>query len=345
MTNENKSKDRLLGVKLLIVIILAFLAALAFRRSAGIIAMTPVMLLLCGASAFIGISTPLKCAIFGATAFAVNSIETPSASEAMIFAALCLLACAVFGYGADCLRAKKKRGIPILCAGAVICLLLNLYFIGNPFSAYQAKQSFDEYTQKNYPANENAVLGEFEFSEIYYRHDTKAYVIDVVSNKYPTEGASLTLGNDVICDGFKSKMEQKISEQYVAKLSSAIREAFPDADFEVSFERFVALPNQAILSSESGALAENVCYDIYISGIQTGEVMLETVYSYINAIDRSGVGYARLTFKSGIGNWQRRYISIDPNHPPMHPDIELLYSNTATTNYFNEYLLRLQQQD
>lgn len=341
MTNENKSKDRLLGVWLLIVVALAFAAALLFRRSAGILSMTPLALLLCGASAFVPLNLALKAVIFGITVFSVNSIESGS-SAATVYAALCILACAVLGYGADALKAKKKRGIPIICAGAAVCLLLNVFFVGNPFKAYSAKQAFDEYAQANYPQNENAVLGEFEFSKIYYRYDTKAYVVDIVSSEYPTEGASLTLGSNVICDGFKSKMEQKIAEQYVAAMSSAIREAFPHGDFEVSFERFVSLPGQAILSSEPGELAENVCYEIYISGIQTGEAMRKAVLEYINAIDRSGVGYARLTFKSGIGNWQRRYVAIDPNHPLMHPSFELSYSNTATTSYFHEYLLRLQ---
>ncbi len=343
MTNENKSKDRLLGVWLLIVIALAFAAALLFRRSAGILAMTPIALLLCCASAFIPLGIALKAAIFGITVFSVNSIESGS-SAATVYAALCILACVVFGYGANAFKAKKKRGIPVICAGAVICILLNVFFVGNPFKALSAKQAFEEYAQANYPQNENAVLGEFEFSKIYYRYDTKAYVMDVVSSEYPTEGASFTLGNSVICDGFKSKMEQKIAEQYVASMAAAIRNAFPNGDFEVSFERFVALPEQAILSSESGELAENVCYEIYISGIQTREAMMKAVREYINAIDRSGVGYARLTFKSGIGNWQRRYVAIDPNHPLMHPSFELLYTNTATTSYFQEYLLKFQSE-
>lgn len=344
MTNESKSKERFFGVKLLIVTALAFLAALAFRRSAGIIAMTPIMLVLCGASAFIGISTALKCAVFGVMVFTVNSIETPSALEAAIFAALCILACAVFGFAATAIRAKKKQGVPILCGGAVVCILLNLYLVGNPFAAYKANQSFKEYTDKNYAVNENSGLGNFEFSKIYYRYDTKAYVIDVVSDKYPTEGASLTLGNDVICDGFKSVMEEKVSEQYVSKISAALREAFPKGDFEVSFERFVTLPEQAVLSAEAGALSKNVCYEIQINGIQTREAMLKAVNGYVNAIDRSGVGYARLTFKSGIGNWQRRYIAIDPNHPPFRAEAELLYCNTASSNFFCEYLYKLQRQ-
>lgn len=342
MTNESKSKD-MLAIKLFAVIMLAFAAALLFRRSAGILAMTPLMLILCGASAFISLSVPIKCAIFGITAFALNSLELPSARDAILFAALCILPCALFGYTARLIKKKKGLGTALFCISAVLCVGLNIFFIGNPFSAYKAQQRFDEYTQRIYPENENATLGKFEFSKVYYRYDTKAYVIDAVSDKYPTESASLSLGDDVICDGFKSIMEQKISEQYVAKMAAALRKAFPDGDFEVSYERFISLPGEAILSSADGELNGNVCYEIYLSGIQTGEDMLKTTRAYINAIDESGVGYARLTFKSGIGNWQRRYISIDPNHPLFHPEAELNYTNTATTNHFREYLLRIEK--
>ena len=342
MTNEKKSDDRLLSLRLFAVTLLAFAAALLFRRSAGLIAMTPISLLLCAVAAFIPMRIYVRCALFGITVFAVNSIES-GRDVAIIFSALCILACALFGYAASKIKAKKGLGISLLCVFAILCTLLNVYFIGNPIKAYSAMADFDEYTERVYPENEHAVLGSFDISPIYYQWETKAYTLDIVSSKYPTEGASLTLGGKVINDGFKSRMEQNVAEQYVSALSAVLREALPNEEFEVSFDRFIAKPGQAILSAERGALAENVCYEIYIRGIQTGDDMKKYVKLYTDAIDRSGIGYARLTFKSGIGTWQQRYVSIDPNHPVYHPEIKLNYINTASSNYFFEYLLKLQE--
>ena len=341
MKNEAKNRDYL-SLRLFIVVILAFAAGLLFRRSAGILAMTPISLLLCAVAAFIPMQTYIKCLVFGITVFALNSVESGT-ETAVIYSALCILATALFCIAANAIKKKKRLGVPLICLSAVACILLNLFFVGNPFKAHSSSEQFASYTAKNYPENEHAVLGRFEISPIYYQWKTKAYTVDIVSSRYPTESASLTIGDKVINDGFKSRMEQNVAEQYVSKLSAVLREALPQEEFEVSFERFVALPDQAILSSGAGEIAENVCYDIYIRGIQTASDMERAVYRYVAAIDRSGIGYARLTFKSGIGNWQRRYISVSPNHPILHPKLELRYINTATSNYFFEYLLKMQE--
>lgn len=341
MTNESKGKERLLGAKLLIVVALAFAAALVFRRSAGILAMTPIALVLFAVAAFIDIGAVARCAVFGVTVFLVNTVENDDTSATIMFTALCLLAVAVFGYAADAIKKKKKHGFAVFGAGAVVSLVLCLVFVGNPFTAIKAKTLFDDYTERNYPNNEDAALGVFEFSQIYYRYDTKAFVIDAVSSEYPTEGASLTVANEVVRDGFRDLMEEKISEPYVADMASVLRKAFPDDSFTVSFYGFASLPDEAILSAEAGALADNVYYEITVGGIQTADAMTESVEKYINAIDTSGTGYAKIVFKSGIGNWQKRCITVNPNHPVFNPEIKLTYVNTASSNEFNEYLERI----
>ena len=344
MTNkpkETKTKETassLYALKLFLVVALAFVAALTFRRSAGIVAMTPISLLMCATAAFIGISEFEKYAVFGITVFAVNTVENDDINVAIMFTALCLLATILFGITAKMIKRGKKYGyiVGVLCV--LVCVGLNLIFVGNPFNAMNAKNKFTDYIEANYPQSENAYLGNFEFSEIYYRYDTKAYVIDAVSDKSPTESASLTLGNEVIRDGFKSLMEQKLSEPYVLDIKSILRENFPDDSFSVNFDGFASLPDEQVLVSATGELKNNLYYEIILGGVQTGEQMRERVREYVNVLDESGVGYAKLIFKSGIGNWQRRYVSIDPNHTSNRLKFEVGFVSKDTSNLFNRYL-------
>ncbi len=339
---KTKSKESILSAaKLLLVVALAFVAAITFRRSAGIIAMTPIPLVTCAVAAFIGVSSLAKCAVFGITVFAVNTIENDDISVTLIFTVLCLLAISVLSYAAQAIKKKKKRGYAICAIGILGCLVLNVFFVGNPFHAIDAKQKISDYTDKKYPQTENAVLGNFEFSNVYYRYDTKAYIVDAVSDKYPTEGASITLGNEVVRDGFSDLMTQKLSEPYVLDIKSVLREKFPNDSFSAEFDGMASLPDQTVFSANEGELKNNLCYEITLSGVQTAEQMRERVREYVNALDESGIGYAKLTFKSGIGTWQRRYVSIDPNHVIYHADLDIKYVSTSNSNRFNEYLNKM----
>lgn len=340
MTNETKANDRYFALKLLTTVILAFAAALCFRRSAGILAMTPVMIILCAASVFIKISNIAKCVIFVSSVFVLNTIEAKDINVTIMFSALCLLAVAVFNFAFSLIKKKKKYGYAIAVFGVAVSVLLNLYFIGNPFSALDAKERINEYTEVTYPRNENAVLGEFEFTNIYYRYDTKAYTTDAKSSLYPVDTASITVSGSVLQDGFKGLMEEKICEPYVLEITSILREAFPNASFSVTADGFSSASDQSILSSGEGELKYNMRYEITLGGIQTSEAMHRTAEEFINVIDESNVGYAKITFKSGIGNFQRRSITIDPNHIPLHVTTELRYVPTGTSNRFNEYIFK-----
>lgn len=341
MTNEVKEKDvrsYSSTIKLLIVVALAFVAAVTFRRSAGILAMTPVSLLICALAAFIGISILTKCTVFGITVFTVNTIENDDINVTIMFTALCLLAVFVLSIAAKQIKSGKKYGYAVMVAGVAVCIGLNLFFIGNPFKALDAKDTITEYTDKKYPESENAQLGSFEFSRIYFRHDTKAYVIDAASDKFPTEKASVTLGNEVLADGFEEIMEDKLGEPYVLEIKEFLREKFPDDSFSVELDGFALLPEENAFSSKEGALYGNVRYEIYLGGVQTNAQMQERVEEYVKAIDESGIGYANIVFKSGIGNWQRRYVSIDPNHKKNGFEFEIEYVSKDTSNRFNKYL-------
>lgn len=342
MTSETKEKNTkassLSAVKLLIVVALAFVAAITFRRSAGIIAMTPIALVMCIIAAFIGVAIWQKAVIFGITAFSVNTIENNDIKITLIFTTLCLLAILLFSLVAKTVKKGKKYGYIVGVVGLVLCIGLNVFFVGNPFKAMKANDQINDYTNEKYPQSENAYLGNFEFSKIYYRYDTKAYVVDAVSDKFPTDRASITSGNEVIRDGFETVMEDKLSEPYILEIKEILRKYFPNDSFGVTFDGFASLPDETILASSEGELKNNLFYEINLGGVQTGEQMKERVADYVNALDESGVGYAKLTFKSGIGNWIVRSAVVTPNHIQTQLDFDVRFVSKATSNEFNRYL-------
>lgn len=337
--NEPDVKEtRFYTLKLLAVTVLAFVAALLLRRSMGVIAMLPISLIICFATAFIDIGVITKAAIFGISLFSLNSIENKNTEIAVIFSALCILAVLLSHYSLYRIRENKRTGIPIASASGLLCIALSVIFVGNPFSAMAAKDIITPYTDANYPNNENAALGNFEFTEIYYDYRVDAYCVDASSSEYPTEPSPISVNGDVLYDSFYHLMEDKISSPYVSDMSAVIRENLPDASFRVEFDGFVSLPGQAILSSASGALYGNARYDISIGGIQSAKEMTDAVTEIVNAIDRSGIGYAQLTFKSGIGLWMRRSVTVTSDHLTGHLVHNVDYVPVINTNEFSEYV-------
>lgn len=335
---QETKETRFYTLKLLAVTVIAFVAALLLRRSMGVVAMLPISLLLCFSSAVINISAITKAAIFGVIVFSLNSIENKNTEVAVIFSALCILAVLLAHYSFYKIKATKKIGIPIASASGLLCIALSIIFVGNPFSAMAAQDIITPYTDANYPNNENAALGRFEFTDIYYDYKVDAYCVDASSSKFPTEPSPISVNEGVLYDSFYHLMENKISSAYVSDMSAVLREKLSDASFRVEFDGFVSLPDQAILSSASGELYGNAKYDIFVGGIQSAKDMKTAVTEMVNVIDSAGIGYAQLTFKSGIGLWMRRSVTVSPNHLKGHLSVKLDYVPVINTNEFSEYV-------
>ena len=344
MTKKEKrsfkeNKELIAFFNFLILAILAFATAFCFRRSAGVLAMTPIAFLLCAVSAFIKYDLITKIVMFGVAVFILNTVESDNMLSTIAFTALCLLAVLFFNHGIPALKKNRKKGISIIAIGAVVCIALSLVFVGNPIKGIKSKALLNEYVEANYPQSDNSVLGKFDSSNVYYNFDTRAYSVDIVSEKFPTEGARISVNGDAVTDDLYSLMEAKVGEQYIVEMSAILREHFPDGSFEVLFDGFASLPDQKLLLSEKGELYQNVYYEIYIGGVQSAEAMRESVELYIDAIDKSGIDYAKITFKSGIGTWMVRSVTVDPNHPFYHDESVVNYVSIFLSNRFSDYLI------
>lgn len=338
---KTEKSDRFISLKLLLTVALAFCAALVFRRSVGIIAMTPLAFLLIGAGAFINMNPYLKTAAFVLTVFTLNTIEQSDITVTLIYSALCLLACILFEYSAAKIRSGKKRGVAVAAFGAAVCILLSFLFIGNPFRAYKAQKMFDEYIDRVYPASDDSALGRTDFSKVYYNYKTKAFVSDGVSSLYPTETASLTTNGEIINDGFASIMKTKLAEPYLIEMTTLLRDIFPNDSFGIEYDGFAALPGETLFSAAEGELHGNMNYIITIGGIQGAKEMLERTEEYINAIDKADIGYGRIIFRSGIGNWYRRSITVEGGHFIGRPSLELDRVRRSDSTRFNRFVSKL----
>lgn len=334
---ENEKSSLTSTPKLILAVVAAFVAALMFRKSVGILAMTPAAFAVCALSTLIGLKPLIKNTVFAAMVFIVNTIEHNDVTFAIAFSALCLLVCLVSDFAVAAFKKSKRRGVCVSAAGSVLCIILSIIFVGNPFTALVASNTITNYTDAKYPSSKDAALGEFRFSNVYYNFKTGSYGVDAVSTKYPTEGAVITANGDGVRDRFEARMLNSIAEPYVLEITSVLRENFPDDGFSVSYDRIVSRPDEKIFAKGEGELGENVVFEINLGGIQTAPAMLLQVKKYIKVIDKAGIKYAEIVFKSGTGQWLRRSVTVSPNRLDLAWTPTLDYVPAGSPNSFNKY--------
>lgn len=325
---------------LVIVVILAFLAGLCFRPSVGILAMTPLVFVFCGISAFINIDAKIKYICFGITVFWLNTVEQTDKTSVIIYTALCILACIAFEYSANFIKKNKTSGIAIFTASVLVCISLSLVFVGNPLLALDAKDEIDGYAASIYPENDD-YFGDFEFSDIYYNFRTKTYVKDAKSSKFPTEGATLSYKEGVVRDGFLSSVEIKAAEPFVLEITDALRHSFPDDSFKVDFERFTFLPEQNLFSAGDDGLYGNIDFEITLYGIQSVPEFFDRVDRYYEAVSMSGINYSSIVFRTGTsannGIWFSRSVTLDNNFRKEFSKYDFELIPSGTSKIFNKY--------
>ncbi len=331
-------KQKNSALNLILTVLSAFIAALLFRRSMGVIAMIPLSFGVCFAAAFINVKFYLKGAIFALTVFSLNSIEQGDISVPITFAALCLLTLALFQFSVDALKSNKTKGIIFSSASAVVCIVLSLIFIGNPISAIISNKNFDSHIKSAYPDKGNEVLGDFRFSNIYYDFSTKAYTIDASCTKFPTESGTLTTSDNIITDRFYSRMEKVLTEPYILEMTDILRTTFPLDSFSVSCDEILLLPNENLLEIGNGDLYENLVFEIFLGGVQNYDSMEKKVLEYMTAIKNSDMKFARIIFKSRIGEFYHRSVTIHSNFSLDNPVFETRLILKNSPDRFNRLL-------
>ncbi len=346
MIDVRKKRKQVLKAKLspvayaLALMVAAFVAALLFRRSAGVLAMFPIGIIICGAAAFLPVDEKTKTVVFGVTAFVLNTVETKDMRATAIFTAILTLGCFAFSMGVKYILKKKKAGYALFIGTAVVCVALSLAFVGNPIAAIGAQQDIDAYTNEKYHAEDNAALGSFEFSSIYYNFADGTYSVEAVSDKFPAEGGIISAKNGQVTDLFEPVMMDKITEPYEIELIKILRASFPNDKITVSCDGIALLPNEELFGFAEGELYGDLTFEIILSGVQTATGMTEQVSLYMDAIDFSGFDYNKIIFKGGISPWVTRSVTVDKNY--KEGNIYLItHAMAGTSNLFDRYINRL----
>lgn len=344
MTNKSKSGNKAElndTLKLLLTVVLAFLAGLTFRRSVGIIAMLPIAYALCIAEAFISIKPAIKNTVFAVTVFIMNTIEQIDLTVTLVYTTLCLLFCILSDICVSQCKKNKIRGSLISSFSLGICVALSIGLIGNPIAAMSADRQLSAYTNAKYPDSKNAALGDFEFSKIYYDFRTGAYNIEAVSSKFPTEGGTITVNDNNLRDGFEKTMEEKICEPYVLEITSVLRESFPDDNFSVRYDKIAKKDGEAPLSKGKNELYGSIDFEINLGGVQSAVQMRNKVEKYLRVLDSSGIKYSRIIFKSGTGQWIRRSVTVDVSRRTNDFDFEIDYLPKGASNFLGRHISRM----
>ena len=324
-------------LKLSAVILLAFLAGLLFRRSAGLLAMFPIWMIFCGISAFIAVHRKIKLTIFGAMVFTLNTVESDDLRVTLTFVALCLLACLLFELSAKLIKQKKKSGYYAIAAAVVLPVLLSGIFIGNPISGIKSNKAFKNYVADKYLSSEYGSPEEFSFTEIYYNAKTRAFEFQATASEFPTEVGLISVKGDSISDKFQPIVQAHLSEPYIAEITAILREKFPDEAFTVSAEDLYPHNQKEVISANPKELYGSIVFEINLSGVQTEGDMERKVRQYTAVIDNAGIDYGRIIYTGGINPWVRKTATVTKQRPMGDHIFALSRVPVFTSSRFNRF--------
>lgn len=340
LKNKKIIKDKryyINALKTVSVVILAFVAALLFRRSAGVIATFPFAFILCAVSAFINTNPKIKLVVFGVTAFALNTVENPDTRVTLTFTALCLLACLLFQVSVWVISKRKTEGICVMAVSFALCVALSFIFVGNPISAIKADRILSDYTESKYPQAENSDSVKYIFSKTYYNYNTKSFEKQGYGTDSPTEIGTVSVSGETVNDSLKSIVQKNLAQPYVLEITEVLRQRFPDDTFSVSFDEIYMEDGKQIISAEKGGLYGRIVFEINLGGVQTANKMAEKVKQYTEVLDNADINYGKIIYKSGISPWVKRSATVDKNRPMGECVFTVYHVPISTSNRFNRF--------
>ncbi len=309
-----QEKEQYFSLKLFITVLLAFCAAILFRPSAGILAMTPLPLIIVFFASFVKIGLGYRVFCFGVTVFAFNSTQHGNVYLAGICAALTAGACILFHFGIKAFEKKHTWGLLTFGFSAFLCTVLCFFVMGNPFSALKAKDIVDSYTSITYPAEVNGTPTQYEISPIRYDASGKFYFVDIRNLKSPTDQSTLAVCGTYLCDNFAPILEFNLMEPSRMELTDILRSAFPDENFKISQTGIGGFPKNCAVQEGTTALKERMSFEIHLGGVQLTSEFEEKAKKFLDRIDESGFVYSRITFTAGNSFWYRLACDVESSH-------------------------------
>ncbi|MBE6692318.1 MAG: hypothetical protein E7586_03160 [Ruminococcaceae bacterium] len=325
------------ALKTISVVLLAFIAAVFFRRSAGVLATFPIAFALCAVSAFINVNPKIKLAVFGVTVFALNTVENTDTRVSLTFTALCLLGCLLFQLSARVISKRRAVGVCVMAVCFALCIALSFVFVGNPLSAIKANRVLNGYIESNYPTAENSESTEYIFTKTYYNYNTKAFEKQGYGSDSPTEIGTVSANGETVNDSLKSIVQKNLAQPYVLEITEVLRKRFPDDTFSVSFDEIYRENGKQVISAERNGLYGRIVFEINLGGVQTANKMAEKVKQYTEVLDNANINYGKIIYKSGISPWVKRSATVDKNRPMGQCVFTVYHVPISTSNRFNRF--------
>ncbi len=295
---------------LLILALLSCVAALSFRKSAGIWMMIPVYPLCVAAASFLSVKRWQRGVFFLALIAILNLVENERQIEILRIVGMALL---TFLFIELAVWSMRKKKIAICLCGVVLiagCLCANALLFGDPFSAFHAQKQLTEYIRQQYDM-EN---GGHTFGNVRFDTDSKLYTLTAYNDIYPTETGEIFLCGGYVVDHYRELLEKQQMQEPATELTNILREAFPSDSFTVVCLGISKYPTngQKLSAHDTTDYSSQISYCIQLSGKPNYEKLITAAKKYLDVLTDSGLSYGDLTFTSSVGTLYR--LSVTPSN-------------------------------
>lgn len=278
---------------ILLSVIPALICAVCFRPSMGIIRMFPIPLFCMLFAAFLPTKRVIRAVLFFVPAVALNLVEIEDAFLTGV-AVAALVICFVCAEVAVFFWKKKKTAfLAVGAAVCVFCLVCTSLLVGNPISAAVASDKIGDHTASVYDMEDG-----FLTEEIEYDCRNRFYSVTMCSSSRPTEKGLLIYKGGKITDGYLPVLKAQYEADALVKVTTAMREAFPDDTYQVFALDIEGFPKKGELLTQKsdGRYDEKISYCIRLSGRTNYEKLKNSALFYQNALIDAGIPFGELVF-------------------------------------------------
>lgn len=317
--SENKTQSRNSPglLQLLPLALLACIAALSFRQSAGFWMMFPIYPLCVAGATFLPGKLWYRGAFFLVMTAALNLVERASVLDALPIVGIAATYFVLVELAVWCFRRKKIFPCVIGAVLALGCVCANALLFGNPFSAYAAQKKINAYIEQTYDV-EN---GGHSFGQIRFDTSSRLYILTASSggepkengeDYYPVITGDLVLCGDYVVDHYRDALEAQAMQEPANEMLTALREVFPNGSFtliRLGIDNFPS-PDEPFSIYREKDYSGQVSYCIQLGGATSYEKLAANARKYMDVLSDAGVSYRKLIFTGGEG--LRYRVSLTP---------------------------------
>lgn len=304
MKNKKTISSGLSLVYMLLLGLLASLAALTMRASAGVWSTVPLYPLCVAAACFVPAKTWHRFLFFfGITLFLNLAESTPSECLPYLLVAV---GCFAAVSAAVALLKSKKIKKSLIGGGILLCYLaFSFLYMGNPFAAFGKSAVLNDYIEAHYGEGNH-------FENVRFDTTSGFYTVTAYNKRFPSETAEIFLMGDRVVDHYKELVEDQAMREQALKLTTTLREAFPKDTFSVTGVKIDGFlkDGEKFDAYETKADPNAMHFYIELTGKPTFDKYYEGVNGYARTFEMMETEFASVTYLCGTGLHFR--VAINP---------------------------------